>query len=34
MMIQNPADSLPIIVPQHSSQFIQQQQQLQRTEFL
>ncbi|CAF0853948.1 unnamed protein product [Rotaria sp. Silwood1] len=32
MMIQNPVDSLPIVVPQHSSHFIQQQQQ--RTQFL
>jgi hypothetical protein len=27
MMIQTPVDSLPIVVPQHSSHFIQQQQQ-------
>jgi len=31
MMIQKPVDSLPIVVPQHSSHFIQQQQ---RTQFL
>jgi hypothetical protein len=34
MIIQNPVDSLPIIVPQHSSHFIQQQQQQQRNQFL
>ncbi|CAF0811837.1 unnamed protein product [Rotaria sp. Silwood1] len=32
MMIQNPVDSLPIVVPQHSSHFIQQQQ-LKRSQF-
>ena len=31
MMIDHPIDSLPIMVPQHSSRFIQQQQQ--RTQF-
>ncbi|CAF2365127.1 unnamed protein product [Rotaria sp. Silwood2] len=31
-MIQNPVDSLPIVVPQHSSHFIQQQQ-LKRSQF-
>ncbi len=30
MMIENPVESLPIVVPQHSSQFTQQQ----RTPFI
>ncbi|CAF0804638.1 unnamed protein product [Adineta steineri] len=32
MMIHNPVDSLPIVIPKHSSQFIQQQQQ-ERTQY-